>query len=76
MKNIYKHNPLIAAMVARLPALKRGSRAAKSLAKQRKYLARARTDLRFKNPESARYYLAQWAKERHLWAHLVGAAVK
>lgn len=76
MKNIYKHNPLIAAMVASMPALKRGNMAAKSLAKQRKHLDRARTDLRFKNPESARYYLAQWAKERHLWAHLVGVAVE
>lgn len=76
MKNIYKHNPLIAAMVASLPALKRGSRAAKSLAKQRKYLDRARTDLRFKNPESARHYLTLWAEERQLWAHLVGVAVE
>lgn len=72
MENIYKRNPVHVALVSRLKPLRRGSMAAESLAKQRKYLGRARTDLRFKNPESARYYLAQWAKERHLWAHLVG----
>lgn len=69
MQNIYKHSPVVAAMVASLPALKRGNMAAKSLAKQRKYLAAARKHL---GSKTARYYLALWAEERQLWAHLVG----
>lgn len=75
MKNIYKHNLVHVALVSRLKPLRRGSMAAESLAKQRKYLARARTDLRFKNYESARHYLILWAQERQLWAHLVGRVV-
>lgn len=69
MENIYKHSPVVAAMVASLPALKRGSMAAKSLAKQRKYLAAARKAM---GSKTARYYLALWAEERQIWAHLVG----
>lgn len=72
MENIYKQNPLVAAMVATLPALKRGNMAAKSLAKQRKYLKRARSALRCYSQSRARYYLALWAEERQIWAHLVG----
>ena len=72
MQNIYKHSPVVAAMVASLPALKRGNMAAKSLAKQRKYLAAARKAM---SGKTARYYLALWAEERQLWAHLVGRVV-
>lgn len=69
MESIYKHSPVVASMVATLPPLKRGNMAAKSLAKQRKYLAAARKRL---GSKTARYYLALWAEERQIWAHLVG----
>lgn len=72
MKNIYKHSPVVAEMVDSLPPLKRGNMAAKSLAKQRKYLAEARKAM---GSKAARYYLALWAEERQLWAHLVGRVV-
>lgn len=69
MNHIYERNPILAAAVDAMSAIERGSKAAKSLAKQRKYLAAARKHL---GSKTARYYLALWAEERQIWAHLVG----
>lgn len=72
MKTIYRHSPHIAAEVEKLAPLQRGSRAARSMARQRSFLERARKSTKRKAMNLARYYLALWAEERQLWAHLVG----
>ena len=74
MKSIYQHSPEIAAEVASLSPIQKGSRAAKSLARQRAFLMRARKSIKSKAMNLARYYLALWAEERKVWAHLVGEA--
>lgn len=75
MKTIYTENTLLAVMVSTMPALKRGNRAARSLKRQRCYLAQARQALSAKAVKRAQYYLSLWAEERSIWAHLVGRTV-
>lgn len=72
MNHIYKRNPILAAAVYAMSAIERGSKAANSMARQRAHLRNARLSLKAINNTLARYYLALWAEERQLWAHLVG----
>lgn len=55
-----------------LPPLERGRQAAKSLAKQRRYLRNARKSLNMRAVNLARHYLKLWKEERRQWAGLVG----
>lgn len=72
MKTTYQKDPVIDAITSTMAPLERGSRAAKSLAKQRRYLAMAKKSMRLKASALAAFYLAQWKTERLVWAHLVG----
>lgn len=75
MNHTYNHNPLLAAAVDAMSTIERCSKAARSMARQRAHLRNVRKSLG-KSNAMARYYLALWAEERTIWAHLVGRTTK